>query len=259
MITNLAIFLLVIIVVVAVSTFVSLRRQARGPVFTWIAPQAGLDPSLWSTVYWVAKLFFALVPSVSLLLTSEGSVAGVAAIISAVTGFFVPDLILLLARRWRRQKIERSLSFFLDLMVSLLRAGLPVEEAFSRAGTRGLPPGHPLAEEVTRTASDLGAGVERTAAYRGFADRTGVHDVRPMASALDLGGRLGFGVADILAAHADLLRDKRMENGRQRIDRTMIAALVPVMLCGLPLMLVVVIVPIAVDIGRTLQLMRSLF
>lgn len=259
MITTFLLVLLAAVVIAAAAVFVNLRRQARGPVFAFVAPQAGLDPDVWTSVYWIAKLFFALVPSVSLLLLTEGSATAFSAVLSAVVGFFVPDLYLLFARRVRRQRIERALSFFLDLMVSLLRAGLPVEEAFARAGTRGLPAEHPLSEEVAKTASDLGAGVERSVAYKGFADRTGVPDIRPMASALDLGGRLGFGVADILTAHADVLRDKRLEMGRQRIDRAMISALVPVMLCGLPLMLVVVVVPIAIDIGRTMQLIRTLF
>lgn len=259
MITNLLIVLIVVAVVIATVTFIRLRRLANGRVFPWLAPQAGYDPALWAAVYWVAKAFFALVPGLSILLMTDGASSAVGAILLTLIGFFLPDLWLLLKRKSRQGKIERSLSFFLDLLVSLLRAGLPIEQAFSRAGTRGLPAAHPLAEEVARTSSDLGAGVDRSDAYRGLVERTGVNDVRFVASALDLGGRLGFGVADILAAHADVLRDKRLENGRRRIDRASIAALVPVILCGLPLLLVVVVIPIAVDINQTLRLLGDLF
>lgn len=259
MIANLVIFFIVLAVLISVGTFISLRRLANGPVFPFIAPQAGYDPPLWAVVYWVGKLFFALAPSVSILILTEGQLSALVAVLAAVVGYSIPDLWILMRRRSRKARIERSLSFFVDLLVSLLRAGLPVEEAFARAGARGLQPSHPLSEEVVRTASDLGAGVDRSEAYRGLVNRTGVSDVRPLAAALDLGGKLGFGVADILAAQADVLRDKRLENGRMRIDRAMIAALFPVMLCGLPLLLVVVILPVAIDIGNTFKLIRELF
>ena len=259
MITNLLLFLIVVVILVAAGTFVRLRRLANGPVFPWIAPQAGLDPALWSSVYWISKLFFAVVPGLAILITTETQQTAVAAVLATAIGFFIPDLWIMMKRRGRQRRIETSLSFFVDLLVSLLRAGLPVEEAFARAGTRGIRPEHPLAQEVAKTASDLGAGVDRGEAYHAFADRTGVNDVRPITSALDLGGRLGFGVADILAAQADVLRDKRMENGRQRIDRAMIMALFPVMLCGLPMLLVIVVLPVAIDLGRTFSLIRALF
>lgn len=259
MIANIVISFIVLAVLISVGTFVSLRRLANGPVFPYIAPQAGYDPPLWAVVYWAGKLFFALAPSISILILTEGQLTALAAVLAAVVGYSIPDLWILMRRSARKARIERSLSFFVDLLVSLLRAGLPVEEAFARAGARGLQPSHPLSEEVVRTAGDLGAGVDRSEAYRGFVNRTGVNDVRPLAAALDLGGKLGFGVADILAAQADVLRDKRLENGRMRIDRAMIAALFPVMLCGLPLLLVVVILPVAIDIGNTFKLIRELF
>ncbi len=257
--TTLFLALLILTLAVIAIVYFRLRGMAGGPVYPFIATQAGYKPALWAIVYWISKLFFAVGFGVSTLMLTEGAAGAGAAVLLTVIGFVVPDIILLLQRRSRQRRIERSLSFFVDLLVSLLRAGLPVEDAFARAGLRGFDTDHPISEEVANTSSDIAAGVERAEAYRGFATRTGVSDVRLVSSSLELGGRLGFGVADILAAHADVLREKRLENGRQRIDRATVAALFPVMLCGLPLMLVVVAVPLWIEIKKTLDLIKAAF
>ena len=44
-------------------------------------------------------------------------------------GAAVPDALLALVRRQRQKAIRRSLSFFLDLMLSLLQAGMTIDEA----------------------------------------------------------------------------------------------------------------------------------
>lgn len=257
--TTLMLALFVFTLAVIAAVYAQLRRTAKGAVFPFVSMQAGFQPELWAAVYWTAKLFFAVIFGVAVLMTTRGAAGAWAALILTVIGFVVPDLFLLARRKSRQQKIERSLSFFVDLLVSLLRAGMPVEDAFARAGIRGFDPDHPISEEVARTASDITAGVDRAEAYKAFATRTGVGDARVVSSALELGGRLGFGVADILAAHADVLRDKRLEYGRRRIDRATVAALAPVMLCGLPLMVVVVAVPLGVEVQRIMQLIRAVF
>src|SRR5207253_1631703 len=122
----------------------------------------------------------------------------------AIVGFFIPDLVLLLRRNARRGKILQSLSFYLDLVVSFLRSGLTVEESVNRAAARGLPSGHPLAQEVRVVSDEISAGKDRAAAFGALARRTGLPDLQAVASALELGSRLGFPVSEILSNQADL-------------------------------------------------------
>jgi tight adherence protein C len=247
------------VVVSSIAVWLRLRRRLEGPVFPQVARHAGVDPALWAPTYWISKLLLAVLPSVAVLVDADSLASVVLGLLLGAIGFVLPDVVLLLRRKARQEKIQRSMSFFLDLLVSLIRAGLSPDEAFVRAGLRGFPAAHPIAEEVARTASDLKAGVDRAEAFRAFADRIGIRDMRHVAASLEIGGRLGFGVADMLSTQAEVQRDKRSEMGRRKIDRAAIASLFPVMLCGLPLMILIVVVPVIFETMGTLRLLRTLF
>jgi tight adherence protein C len=205
--------------------------------------------------HWTAKIVLAaLVP----LLIAEVVRSVPVLVLAAVIGLLLPDLWRLHQRRVRRAKILQSLSFFLDLLVSLLQSGLAVEEAFRRAGEKGLPAGHPLAEEVRFTLNEIAAGDERSLAFAALATRTKIPDLHALASALSLGSKLGFPLADILATQAEIQRERRVERGRKRIDRAMVLALLPVLLCGFPIFLLVVVAPVVLEILKTLDLIRYL-
>jgi tight adherence protein C len=171
--------------------------------------------------------------------------------VAALLGFFLPDLWLLAVRRERKRKITWSLAYFLDLLVAFLRAGLSLDEAFRRAGRDGFHPDHPLAREINLVAREIDLGKDRAAAFRALAERTGVPAMRGIALALESGTRLGASVEATLRAQADLLRGRRREETLKRVQLASVKALVPVVICGLPLFLVIVFFPAILEILRT--------
>jgi tight adherence protein C len=246
------------LIVIAIGVLVLWRRggRARG-WFEPLARQAGYDPQRLRATYWTAKIILAvLVP----LIIAEFLPIGLLTIaIAALSSFLLPDLWLMNRRNHRRHRILQALSFFLDLLVSLLRSGLDIEEAFRRTGARGLPAGHPLAQEVRIVTDEIAAGKERADAFAGLASRTKIPDLHALAAALELGSRLGFPVAEILSTQAEIQREKRVERGRRRIDRAMIVALFPVLLCGFPIFFMVVILPVILELLKTVDLVKYLF
>ncbi|MEE8522504.1 MAG: type II secretion system F family protein, partial [Thermoanaerobaculia bacterium] len=143
--------------------------------------QAGIDPEGWRPTYWRAKLAGAALPPLlilELLATTERAAIGGGWLLAiALAGSFLPDLWLLLARRRRRQKVEQSLAYFLDLVVAFLHSGLSLTAAFRRAGREGFPDPHPLAREVELVGNELDAGKDPSAALQDLAERTGVPDL----------------------------------------------------------------------------------
>ncbi len=227
-----------------------------------LARQAGYDPDSLRWAYWLAKVALAvLAPLLTLVLwsRSQGGIPWPLALVLAPLGFFLPDFALLRARRARRLRIRRALSFFLDLMVSLLRSGLGLEEAFRRAGRGGLDEDHPLAREVALVDLELAAGRSRGAAFEALAERTGVRELRSLATALRLGLRLGSSVRATLEAQADLMRTKRREETRRALALAPLKTLLPVILCGFPLFVVVVLFPAVVEIFTVLGEIATLF
>jgi Flp pilus assembly protein TadB len=237
---------------------------APGPVgyFQRLARQSGYHPEALLWIYWVAKIALALLlPLAAYQLWARwgGRPAWFVPTGLLVLGFFAPDLWLLAVRRARRKRVRNGLSFFLDLIVSLLHSGLGLEEAFRRAARDGLVPGHPLALEAGLVDLELGAGKERGQAFESMALRTGVKELRSVAAALRLGMRLGNPVQDTLSAQADLLRTRRREDARRELSLAPLKTLLPILLCGFPIFLVLVIFPALVEISELLGEMQDLF
>jgi tight adherence protein C len=253
--------LLLFVLLAAITVFFVVRPRgvASGPsgYFIGLATPAGFDPVRLRPLYWAGKIALALLVVV-IALEFGAWLPWPAIALLAAAGFFVPDLWLLLRRGSRQRRILQSLSFFLDLLVSLLHSGLDLPEAFRRAGVHGLSRGHPLADEVKLVSDEIAAGKEHAVAFGALAARTRLPDLHTIASAMALSSRLGFPVADILAVQAEIQRERRVDRGRKRIDRAMMIALIPVLLCGLPLFLMVVVLPVVLEIFRTLDLVRNI-
>jgi tight adherence protein C len=259
--------LLFAIAIVAVVGFFLLRRQRnlddtsgernefriRG-LYAAAVRQAGFESKAFVPIFWALKLVGALLVPLAVLEIADRrqwQVPVGVVVVSALLGFFFADLWLFSVRRERQKTITWSLSYLLDLIVAFLRSGLGLEEAFRRAGRDGFPPDHPLAQEVALVAREMDLGKDRAAAFRALYARTGVVPMKAIAAALESGLRLGASVEATLRAQAELLRARRREDVLKRVQMAAIKALVPVVLCGLPLFLVIVFFPAFAEILRT--------
>lgn len=214
------------------------------------ARQAGFEPTRLYWLYWGSKIFLLLL--LPLLLFDLLGGPWWAALLLAAFGFFLPDLGLLLIRRRRQREIVWGLSFFVDLLVALLHAGLGLDTAFRRAGREGFDPDHPLAQEVALVSAELSMGEERMRAFGALGERTGVSELRSLAAALQSGIRHGAPLQTILEDQADLLRVKRREETRKRISTAGVKILFPIFLCGFPVFLVVVFFPAVMEMTEVL-------
>jgi tight adherence protein C len=223
-------------------------------LFARLARQAGFDPDRIRVARWVARVVGALLLA---LIAAELRASWILVILVAAAGLIAPDLWLLRRRHAREKKIRLALPFFLEVLVSLLHAGLDLTEALRRAAVRGIGSKHPLTDEILLVREEIDAGRERSDAFRSLAARTNVAELQAVAAALELGARLGVPMAEVLATQAEMQRERRAEAARRRIDRAVLAALLPVILCGLPLFLVIVVTPLVLEIFRTLQFLKQ--
>ncbi|MFT5125410.1 MAG: Flp pilus assembly protein TadB, partial [Verrucomicrobiales bacterium] len=103
--------------------------------------QAGLSSNgLGMLQYWSGKIGSAAGLALMALLIARirsQPVAGTTLITMALIGFVLPDFWINGLRKRRMQKVRASLSFYLDLVVALLRAGLPVNRALFKAAHDG--------------------------------------------------------------------------------------------------------------------------
>lgn len=219
--------------------------------------QSGFTPFDAWPFYMGAKVVLAmLLPALAMELGGVGLIA----LWLAPVGFMLPDVGLIFVRRQRQAAIRKALSFYLDLLVSLLQAGLSLEVAVARAAREGLPQGHPLADEALRVVEELKLGRDRSLGFQMLADRTGVSELRGLANALSVGLTQGGSIEATLKAQAELVRAKRREEGLRRLNVANAKVLLPLMLCGFPVFVVLVFVPLALklvgalgELGRILR------
>lgn len=221
--------------------------------------QAGFRPEPARWFYWLAKLAMLVVTPLLLVEFWPGEAAAPWlgwVLLTALAGFLVADLWLLSVRRARQRRIRQALSYYLDLLVAFLHSGLTLEEAFRRAGSEGLPESHPLAREVALVGGELDAGRDPGTAFDAMAERTGIADLRGIASSLRLGMRLGSPVRNTLQAQADILWTKQRETALHRINAATTKAVIPVVLCGFPIFIVLVFFPAILEL---VEAFRELF
>ncbi len=222
---------------------------------TTVIRQAGLEPTFWQAPIWMARLvLLALLPLLALEFWPVwwNGRRWPWLLLAALVGFILPDLLLLASRNARRRRISVALTYFLDLLVSLLRSGLGLEEAFRRAGRGGFAASHPLAREVALVSAELEAGRDQAAAFQALADRTGVRELRGIAASLALTQRLGASVRTTLETQAEMLWTRRRETALRRINAALVKAVFPVFLCGLPIFFVLVFFPVALELADLL-------
>jgi tight adherence protein C len=84
-----------------------------------------------------------------------------------------------------------------------------------------------------------------------LADRTGVGDLRSLATMLIQTERFGTSIADSLRIHAETMRQKRQQRAEEAAAKTTIKMVFPLALCIFPALFVVVLGPAVISIFQT--------
>jgi tight adherence protein C len=178
---------------------------------------------------------------------SDWPTAGAAAAI----GYFVPEFWLRRQIRARKKSIENGLPDALDLMIVCIEAGSSLDQAIVKASDE-LEITHPaLAEEFRLITTEVRAGKPRLEAFRNFAERTGVDDVRSLVTMLTQTDRFGTSVAQALRIHAETSRTKRRQRAEERAAKIGVKLVFPLVLFIFPSIYVVCLGPVAISIIRS--------
>ncbi|MBB5186774.1 tight adherence protein C [Zhongshania antarctica] len=221
--------------------------------------QSGFSPEKLFWVYWISKVVLAvLVPMVLLEIFKEGLLLWAVLLIS-VASFLLIDFWFLWARKSRRSSIERSLSFFVNLMVVYLKSGLSLTRAFDSAAQYGLSRKNPLSQEVSLLLREIDAGRARDEAFTRLAKRTGVQDLRRLAAVLNVGFKVGSPVADTLEAQAQLLRARQAQQGTALVNRKTMEAMLPMLMVCFPMFIVLIFYPAGAQVIAVMAALKDLF
>jgi tight adherence protein C len=205
-----------------------------------------------SAIYFSAAKYGcpAVLAALVLLFFGPGDLATAAGV--AGIGYFLPEFILKRKIKARQKAIVNGLPDALDLMIVCIEAGSSLDQSIVKASDE-LEITHPaVAEELRLITTEVRAGKPRLEAFKNFADRTQVEDVRSLVTMLTQTDRFGTSVAQALRVHADTARTKRRQRAEERAAKIGVKLVFPLVLFIFPSIYVVCLGPVAIMIYRAM-------
>jgi len=169
------------------------------------------------------------------------------ALFAGALGFVTPSLWLGHKTKLRQKEIRNGLPDALDLMIVCIEAGSSIDQSIVKTSDE-LDISHPaLAEELRLVTTEMRAGKPRLEAFRNFASRTKVDDVRSLVAMLNQTDRFGTSVAQALRTHAEVSRTKRRQAAEERAAKIGVKLVFPLVFCLFPALYVAILGPAIVD------------
>lgn len=211
------------------------------------------------TLYFASKTALALsLPAlIALVLAVAGKTlpgAGLlfALLAGATFGYYLPNVVLGRVVVRRQRDIFETLPDALDLLTVCVEAGLSLERAMVKVAAEIQIKSVPLAHELQLVLMEMRAGFSKEKALRNLALRIGVADIDTLVAMLIQSERFGTSMADSLRVHSDNLRSKRRVLAEECAAKISLKLLFPLIFCIFPTLLMVLLGPAIIQIGRTL-------
>ena len=178
-------------------------------------------------------------------------------VIAGLIGYFVPNMWLDRAINLRRKEIQNGLPDAIDLLIVCIESGSGVDQALNRVAEE-LAIAYPaLAKELEMVSAETRAGKPRLEAFKNFAARTKVDDVRSLVAMLVQTDRFGTSIGQALRTHAETSRTKRRQRAEEKAAKLAIKLLFPLVFCLFPAFYVIVLGPSMLGIFRNFVYMNN--
>jgi tight adherence protein C len=164
--------------------------------------------------------------------------------------FFLPEFILDFLAKKRRQAITLALPDCLDLLVVSVEAGLGLDQAMRKVSDEMASSYPILTEEIQLCTLHLQMGKVRSEVLQDLGNRTGVEDLRTLASLLIQADKFGSGVAQALRVQSDSMRIKRQQIAEEKAAKTAVKLIFPLVIFIFPGVFVVLVGPAAIQMAR---------
>ncbi len=211
--------------------------------------QAGFESATGPAVLWILRVMsvFAF-PLLAILIVpkSPAFVFFSTLAIAVFVGFLLPIAMLDRLVRLRQQRIRRSVPDALDLLVVCVEAGISLDAAVLRVSRELRLLHRDLADELAVVNRVTNAGIPREMAMRGLFERTGVDELRTLASSLVQSEKWGTSIATVLRVNSDTLRRKRRQSAEKRAKMAPVKMTFPLLLLILPPLFVLVMGPVLI-------------
>ncbi|MDQ3548031.1 MAG: type II secretion system F family protein [Chloroflexota bacterium] len=220
---------------------------------------AGYTSPTAAVVYGAASILTPVILGLSVfLLAGSGTTAGLLFTGFALAiGYMLPGVILARKIENRKLQIQNGLPDALDLLIVCVEAGSGLDQAIIKV-TDELQLAHPaLSDELRIVTTEVRAGKPRMEAFKNFAARTKVEDVRSLVALLIQTDKFGTSIAQALRIHAETSRTKRRQRAEERAAKVGVKLVFPLVLFLFPALYVVILGPAVIQFLRVFRPMAG--
>ncbi len=164
--------------------------------------------------------------------------------------FYLPELILTWLTKRRKQQIFLGLPDALDLMVVCVEAGLGLDQAMRRVADEMQKSYPVIAAEFGLCNLHMQMGRSRAQVLQELGQRSGVDDLRALASILIQADKFGSSIAQALRVQSDSMRTRRRQIAEEKAAKTAVKLIFPLVLFIFPGIFVVLVGPAAITMVR---------
>ena len=150
----------------------------------------------------------------------------------------------------QKQKIFLGLPDALDLMVVCVEAGLGLDQAMRKVAEEMVKSYRVIADEFALCNFQLQMGRQRKDVLHELGQRTGVDDLRSLASVLIQAEKFGASVGQALRVQSDSMRTRRRQLAEEKAAKTAVQLIFPLVLFIFPGIFVVLVGPAAITMVR---------
>ena len=202
-------------------------------------------------------LFLALKVAIALLGVLIGTGYGAASwgmgknslyalVVGGALGFYLPEIVLWVMIRSRKEKIFLSMPDALDLLVVCVEAGLGLDAGMRRVSEELVDTAPEMCGELSKANMQLQMGRSRREVLHDLGVRTGVDDMRALAAILIQADRFGSSIAQALRVQSDSMRVKRRQMAEEKAQQTAVKMIFPLVLFIFPGIFVILVGPAAI-------------
>ena len=211
---------------------------------------AGITSFRVAVIYSIAEVAMPILLGVLAYSFFQGALAWIFTLLAVVVGYMIPSMILERLIFLQKRRIEDGLPDALDLMIVCVEAGSGLDQAILKTSEE-LAISHPaLASELQLITIEIRAGKPRLEAFKNFARRTKVDDVRALVAMLVQTDRFGTSVAQALRTHASVSRTKRRQRAEERAAKIGVKLVFPLVFFLFPAFYVVTLGPAVIKFVR---------
>jgi tight adherence protein C len=186
--------------------------------------------------------------TLAILGVSQGSLFRVAMIAGGF--FYFPDLVVFWLGKKRKESIFLGLPDALDLMVVCVEAGLGLDQAMRKVAEEMKKSYRTISDEFNLCNLQLQMGRAKQQVLQELGMRSGVDDLKSLASILIQADKFGSSIAQALRVQSDSMRTRRRQIAEEKAAKTAVKLIFPLVLFIFPGIFVVLVGPAAIVMVR---------